>query len=441
MSWLVRAGPVTRRGTAASRRDPSIPYLKQVKEADGTLTPAGSPPAGRSRRPGAREAVLDAIRASEPLSRVELAALTGLTEASVSTTVRRLLDEGLVVETGRTPTGGKPRTMLRLDPAARIAVGVHLDDDVTTYVLTGQTGGIISRMNRPAPVGADRDALVSRLVADITGLVDGSGIDRARCLGIGLVSAGPRARPAPPPPPADPADPAARGEDLDGRLAAATGWPVLLENDATAAAVGEYWVARVEPTRPFAALYMGSGIGAGIVLDGVALRGRHANAGEFGHLCLQVDGPPCWCGSRGCLEALAGPQTVVEAALADPAAAGEAGLDPHAPRRSTIAEFAAIARAARAGAPACRALLEHSARFVAAAAESVVNLLDVDLLVLTGPGFAAASFAYGPPITARIAAADARTWHRSVSVTVSLAAATASATGAAALLLQSSLRG
>ena len=398
--------------------------------SEGTLLPAG-----RSRRPGAREAILDAIRAAEPLSRVELAALTGLTEASVSTTVRRLLDEGLVVETGRTPTGGKPRTMLRLDPAARIAVGVHLDDDVTTYVLTGQTGGIISRMNRPAPAGGP-DAMVSRLVADISSLVDSSGIDRARCLGIGLVSAGPRTRPALPP-----ERPDQRGEDLDGQLAAATGWPVLLENDATAAAVGEYWVARVEPTRPFAALYMGSGIGAGIVLDGVALRGRHANAGEFGHLCLQVDGPECWCGSRGCLEALAGPQTVVEAALAGPMAAGEAGLDSQAPRRSTIADFAAIARAARAGAPACRALLEHSARYVAAAAESVVNLFDVDLLVLTGPGFAAAAFVYGPAISSRIAAADTRTWHRSVSVTVSLAAATASATGAAALMLQSSLRG
>lgn len=386
----------------------------------------GSP---RGRRPGAREAILDAIRAAEPLSRVELSAMTGLTEASVSTTVRRLLDEGLVVETGRTPTGGKPRTMLRLDPAARIAVGVHLDDEVTTYVLTGQTGGIISRMNRPAPAGTDHDAALRRLVTDIGGLVDGSGIDRARCLGIGLVRAGP-SRP-----------PGGHGDDLDRRLAEATGWPVLLENDATAAAVGEYWVARVEAARPFAALYMGSGLGAGIVLDGVALRGRHANAGEFGHLCVLVDGPPCWCGSRGCLEAVAGPQVVVEAALADPVAAGEAGLDQAGARGGTVAGFAAVARAARAGAPACRRLLDDSARYVAAAAESVVNLLDVDLLVLTGPGFAAASFVYGPAITTRLAAADARTWHRSVSVTVSLAAATASATGAAALVLQSSLRG
>jgi predicted NBD/HSP70 family sugar kinase len=186
---------------------------------------------------------------------------------------------------------------------------------------------------------------------------------------------------------------------------------------------------------------MGSGIGAGIVIDGVALRGSQANAGEFGHLCVQVDGPACWCGSRGCLEALAGPQVVVQSARADPVAAAEAGLTGRGPGRTAAADFAAVARAARAGAPACRALLDDSARYVAAAAESVVNLLDIDLLVLTGPGFAAASFVYGPAITSRIAAADARTWHRSVTVTVSLAAATASATGAAALMLQSSMRG
>ena len=92
-----------------------------MREAIGDATPVGRP--GRGRRPAARESILDAIRASEPLSRVELAAITGLTEAAVSMTVRRLLDEGLVVETGRAPTGGKPRTLLRLDPAdAQVAL-------------------------------------------------------------------------------------------------------------------------------------------------------------------------------------------------------------------------------------------------------------------------------------------------------------------------------
>lgn len=223
------------------------------------------------------------------------------------------------------------------------------------------------------------------------------------------------------------------GDELGRRLTESTGWPVLVENDATAAAVGEYWVARVGPQQAFAALYMGSGLGAGIIVEGRAMRGGHGTAGEFGHVCVQVDGPECWCGSRGCLEVIAGPRTVVLAARADPAI----GL---VPGRSIGADFAAIARAARAGSPACLALLEESARYVAAAAESVVNLLDIDLVVLTGPGFAAASFVYGPAIMRRIQPADARTWNRSVTVTVSLAAATASATGAAALVLQSDLR-
>ncbi|MDI6099316.1 ROK family transcriptional regulator [Actinoplanes sp. NEAU-A12] len=392
-------------------------------------------PASRRRGPGARESILDAIRAAGRLSRVELAAITGLTEAAVSMTVRRLLEEGLVVETGRTPTGGKPRTLLRLDPAARLAVGVYLDRDTTTYVLTGQTGGVISRLARPAPTGD----LLSHLAADIDVLLAGSGVDRARCLGVGLVWPGPRSGVAR----LDDTPPHLRGwdgEQLGRDLAAAAGWPVLVENNATAAAVGEYWVARVGPERAFAALYMGSGIGAGIIVDGRAMRGGHGGAGEFGHVCVLVDGPECWCGSRGCLEALAGPRAVVAAALADPAAAAEAGLDPGAARRGAATDFAAIARAARAGAPRCLALLEDSARYVAAAAESVVNLLDIDLVVLTGPGFAAASFVYGPAIMRRVGVADARTWRRSVTVTVSLAAATASATGAAALVLQSHLR-
>lgn len=370
----------------------------------------------RARRRGARESILDAIRAGEPLSRVELAARIGLTEAAVSMTVRRLLDEGLVVETGLAPTAGKPRRMLRLDPAARLAVGIHRDEETTTYVLTGATGGVLSRLARPAALSS-----FDELVADVEVLLTGAGVDRARCLGVGLVQ------------------PGAAAGDLGERLSAATGWPVLVENDATAAAVGEYWVARVGPEQAFAALSMGSGLGAGIVVEGRAMRGGRGGAGEFGHMCVQVDGPPCWCGGRGCLEALAGPRTVVAAALADPAAAAEAGLDPAAPPPGTSAGFAAVARAARAGSPRCLALLEESARYVAAAAESVVNLLDIDLLVLTGPGFAAASFVYGPAITRRVAAADERTWHRSVTVTVSLAAATASATGAAALVLQSHL--
>ncbi|WP_337062592.1 ROK family transcriptional regulator [Kineococcus sp. G2] len=388
------------------------------------MTTIGEGERATPRRPRARERLLDAIRATGPVSRVELAALTGLTEASVSTAVRRLLQDGVVVESGRSPTAGKPRVLLQLDPGGRTAVGVDLATTATTCVLAGQTGGVLARSSVPTAGTADGADLARRVARQVDLLFSASGVDRERCLGVGLVRSGPPGR--------------SHDEPCEA-LREVTGRPVHVEDDATAAAVGEYWVARVDPARSFAALCMGATLGAGIVLAGTAHRGTHGAAGEFGHVCLDVDGPTCRCGGRGCLEVLAGPAAVVGAALADPAARAEAHLDP-AGRGDVVADFTAVARAARAGGSACRGLLEGSARFVAAAAESVVNLLDVDLLVLTGPGFAAAASVYGRAVQERLGPAGRRSWRRDVTVTVSSAAATAPAVGAAALVLQDRLR-
>ncbi|WP_205707108.1 ROK family protein [Kineococcus vitellinus] len=411
--------------------------LDSTGGAEGAAVPAAAAVRRRG-GPGARERLLDALRASGPVSRVELAAITGLTEASVSTTVRRLLQDGVVVEVGRTPTAGKPRTLLQLDPGGRTAVGIDLGPVTTTCVLTSQTGGVLARLTSSAPPRESAAQLVDRLARDVETLIEGSGERRERCLGIGLVYGGPRrgSAAAPGGPPGTPGG--LEPELLRAALQEVTGWPVLAENDATAAAVGEYWVARVDAARSFAALYMGTGLGAGIVLAGSAHRGARGQAGEFGHVVVDVDGPPCWCGGQGCLEAVAGPAAVVARALADPVARAEAHLEAGGPR-STVGDFSAVARAARAGGGACRALVEASARYVAAAAESLVNLFDLDLLVLTGPGFAASSSLYGPAITRRTGAAASRAWGRAVTVTVSSAAATAPAVGAAALLLQDRL--
>lgn len=397
-------------------------------------------PARASARTGARERLLDALRAAGQVSRVELAVLTGLTEASVSTTVKRLLAEGVVVEVGRTRTGGKPRTLLQLDPGGRTAVGIDLATTTVTYVLTSQTGGVLARLTRRFSPTTDTADLAARLAADVDRLLDKSGTERGTCLGIGLVWGGPDAGLLRRTGRESVAGETATvdGAGLSEALSRVTGWPVLVENDATAAAVGEYWVARVDASRSFAALYLGAGLGAGIVLDGVAHRGARGLAGEFGHVCVVVDGPPCSCGGTGCLEVVAGPEVVVRRALADPRACEEAGLDTTA-RRALLTDFSAIARAARSGGAACRAILDDSARYVAAAAETLVNLFDVDLLVLTGPGFAAAPALYSSAITDRVGAGASRVWGRPVTVTVSTAAATAPAVGAAALLLQDRL--
>ena len=106
---------------------------------------SGSQPGLGAAHASSRSAILDLIRAAGTISRVELTRATGLTAATISTVVRRLIDDGLVLEVGRAEsTGGKPRMLLQLDPSARYAVGVHLDHAGITYVIAN-LGGAIER--------------------------------------------------------------------------------------------------------------------------------------------------------------------------------------------------------------------------------------------------------------------------------------------------------
>ncbi len=389
-----------------------------------------------------RSAVLDVIRAAGTISRVGLIQATGFTGATISTVVRRLIEDGLVVEVGRAEsTGGKPRVLLRLNHTSRYAVGVHLDHAGIMYVLTDLAGAVVARIARPGAGAEDPPAVVARMAREVRSLIDSAGVDAGRVLGLGLVSPGPLGpaggmRLTPPL--------MRHWEDfpLDQALAEAVRLPVVLDNDATAAALGEHWsgVAGVNPT--FAAVYMGTGIGTGLMIDGVPYRGTSGNAGEIGHICLDIAGPECWCGARGCTEVLAGPAAVVAAARADSRlarAAGLAGTAEERQRASVVADFAAVTRAARRGDSTARGLLERSARHLAVATRTLATIMDLELLVLTGPSLAYAGSIYLPVVRDELDSAFfARATHP-VAVQLSTSAATAPAIGAAALVLQAEL--
>ncbi|PJE95238.1 sugar kinase [Streptomyces carminius] len=400
-----------------------------------------SGPARATAHANSRAAVLDVIRAAGTISRVGLVNATGFTGATISTVVRRLIDDGLVVETGRAEsTGGKRRVLLQLDQSSRYAVGVHLDHAGLTYVLTNLGGSVLARMTRAGAGAEAPSAVVTRMAGEVDALIDGAGVRRGRVLGLGLVSPGPLS----------PASgmrltpPLMRhwGDfPLDRALQEATGLPVISDNDATAAALGEHWSGGTGGPSALAALYMGTGIGSGLLINGIPYRGAGGNAGEIGHSCLDMEGPECWCGARGCVEALAGPAAVVAAARADAGLARAAGLAADSPAGrppSVIADFAAVTRAARRGEPGARALLERSARCLAAAARTLANVMDLELLVLTGPSLAIAGSVYLPVVREELDRAFSRATHP-VAVRLSRSAATAPAIGGAAMVLQSEL--
>ncbi|MFJ3039233.1 ROK family transcriptional regulator [Streptomyces tendae] len=329
--------------------------------------------------------VLDLLRTAggAGISRLELAERTGLTPQAVSKITARLRGEGLAAEAGRrASTGGKPRTVLRLVPGAGHALGVHLDRDELRAVLVDLDGTVVAERRAPLDLGAGAETVlegVARAAEELAaeGLghlvaedarVPGAALAAApSLLGLGVALPGPL-------------DhvrgvlhritgfPGWDGYPLREALERRLGVPVVVDKDTNAAALGlavggagggaagAGGGAAGAGARggSFAYLHLGTGLGAGLVFGGGVHRGARTGAGEFGHQVVQLDGPPCTCGARGCIEALC---------------------------------LAAVARGD----------LAEAARVLGTGAANLAGLLDIDLVLLGGRTVAAApeSFVHG----------------------------------------------
>lgn len=243
-------------------------------------------------------------------SRAELARGTRLTPQAVSKITARLREAGLVTEAGRrASTGGKPATVLRLVPEGAHAVGVHLDRAVLRTTLVDLTGAVVAERTLPLSFGADSGTVLDTVTAEVTALA----APGRSVLGVGVAAPGPLDHRAGVLGPVT-GFPHWEGFPLREALAGRLGMPVVVDKDTNAAALGLV-LRGPRQTDSFAYLHLGSGLGAGLVFDGAVHRGPRTGAGEFGHQVLSLDGPPCGCGRRGCLEALClGARDAAEAA-------------------------------------------------------------------------------------------------------------------------------
>jgi len=384
--------------------------------------------------PGSRALIVDLIRSSGPISRVELVEATGLAQPTISTIVRRLIDDGVVRETGDTvASGGKPRTMLVINSRAAYGVGIHLAADFLTCVVTDTRGGTVGRELVAGPVDGEPEGMVERLAMLYRDVTQGLGLPPQQVAGMAVVGPGPvdvargrfLALPGP-----------RRGLDIVDALTFRLGVPVLIDSDAAAAAVGEFWGRQVSRDRTFGCLYMDSGIGSGVVLDGALHRGASSNAGKIGHLAVVRDGERCHCGNRGCLERYAAPRVLVGRARQMPELAERLRIRPD---DADARAFDLLARAAIYGDGDARALIDASADLLAEAALTLADLWDLDALVLAGPGFAVAGSIYVAEIRRRLAErAFAKDVH-GVQVDLSSNPRDAAAIGGAAMVLQASV--
>ncbi|WP_245958614.1 ROK family transcriptional regulator [Microbacterium bovistercoris] len=327
--------------------------------------------------------VLNAIRrASGGRSRVELTEETGLSAQTVSNICRRLLDQDLIVETGKQAVAfGKPRTMLELNPAGCYAVGVHIDPAVITYVLLDFTGAVVVNTSHETPAVQDPESVLAQINEHILTLIAQAPVDRDRIIGIGIASPGPvdvvRGLVLDPP-----HLPGWHQVPLRDEIQEATGLPVLLDKDVIAGAVAEQWAGGPEGARNFVFLYLGTGVGLGIVIDDLVVRGISSNAGDVGLLPVSADefGDRYTRPFRAFWQA-GSPQSLAEQAVAAGVLSADTDLSTPAIAEAAFRELCALADAGDEGAGE---ILDRSARSTASAILTITNLLDVGSIIVGG---------------------------------------------------------
>ena len=167
--------------------------------------------------------------------------------------------------------------------------------------------------------------------------------------------------------------------DFAKELGDRAGLDVVLENDATAAAIGEHWLGAGKGSENMICVTLGTGVGGGLIIEGEPVYGADGNAGEIGHICLDADGPPCGCGSNGCLEQYSSGTAIVRLTRELLANSPESSLHSHL-------EFTSqdVSAAAMQGDHAATEAFKIAGKRLGMALAGLVNLLNPEVIVIAG---------------------------------------------------------
>lgn len=335
--------------------------------------------------------ILDAIRRAEGgISRVEVAQRTGLSAQTASNVCRRLLDEGLIREAGTQTAGvGKPRTILELEPRGRFAVGVHLDPSIITVVLLDLAGSVLAHRTIPTDSADRARRTIERIAVVVDDVLASADIPLERVMGAGIAAPGPvdvTSGTVLNPPLLSHWQRVPMRDALAERLAL----PVLLEKDVTAAAVAELWMRSDAERGNMIFFYYGTGVGAGLVVQGEVIRGSSGNAGDIGSMIVGGEGPHNdgpehrrWRLGDAVMPRYLVREAIDRGALAKPP--GELGTG------AVRDLFTRLARAAASAEPLPSELFSGVAEDIAVGLVQLINALDVNHVVFGGPFWGAVS--------------------------------------------------
>ncbi|SEP29098.1 ROK family transcriptional regulator [Amycolatopsis saalfeldensis] len=323
-----------------------------------------------------RSLLLSKLYFDGPLSRHELSRLTGLSAATVSNVTAELGEERLITEAGLVESdGGRPRVLLRVDPAYGHVAGVDIGETgvrVELFDLAMQRLALVE--HELSPARTEPGAVVAAVVSGLREVIATAEVDESAVLGVGVgvpgtVEQGERVLVHAP---TIGWDAVALGEEL---RAAGIGLPLFIDNGAKTQGQAEMWFGAGRGARHAVIVLIGSGVGAAVIADGATYRGSTSSAGEWGHTTIVYGGQACRCGSHGCLEAYIGAEAILERyrrARGKPAS-GENEQD------QLAALLAAVPKSKTA-----QKVIEETAGYLGAGIANLINLFNPERIVVGG---------------------------------------------------------
>lgn len=330
-----------------------------------------------------RAVVLGVFRTQKTLSRAKLASLTGLNPSTVSNIIGELIQENLIRETELSQTGtGRPGRLLELNPGGGCALGIEINVDYIELIVTDLAANILWRQRQLSKPEIGQEVIMSGVSFFAEKASDFIKARNSHLLGIGVgvpglvdVSSG-FLRVAP----------NLHWENIPIReiLSKHFDCPIYVENEANAAALGEYYFGATQNVKDFIYLSAGVGLGSGIIIGGKLFRGMSGYAGEAGHMTLDVNGELCGCGRRGCWETFVGPHAVEQRIQRSLAFGAKSILQDISKGDPQSIVFDDVISAAQTGDQTSIDALSKVAFYLGIGIANLVNLFDVDMIVLGG---------------------------------------------------------
>jgi N-acetylglucosamine repressor len=340
--------------------------------------------------------VLNMIRLREPISRAEIAKLAGLTPPTVSSLVSELVEKNLITEEQLTSSkvGGRKPIMLRINYSAHYIIGVYAAAEVIRVILTTMDGKILNDYMIDITILPSKSEFINMIMKSIHYVLNETHIEKDLILGIGFAMHGL----------VDPDQGLAifsphlhlENIPIKESLEKEFNIPVVVENDVRALAIAESWFGQGQGFSNFICLSVGRGIGSGIFINNEIYKSSFNTAGEIGHTIVDVNGPQCNCGNKGCLEAVASESAILDKVYKGLDSNRESKLRDWVKGSEKNLSIQMVFKAAQEGDCLATSILEESGHSLGIATANLINILKPSKVILEGRIFEEGDFVLSP---------------------------------------------